>query len=717
MQKQALTSLLNSLPNLSQDEKEQLLLDTTIIMRQCVDPLENNSQNTGLIIGYVQSGKTLSFTSLSALAHDNGYQIILLLAGTTNNLVEQSYNRLKKDLGVEDSRNFWKLFSTRDNGFSNEDISRVKSELNKWKRGNNSARTVLIVSMKQHKHLTNLAKQFANVGLSNVPTLIIDDEGDQAGMNTRVLKQGESTTYNRIKTLKKLFPHHSYLLYTATPQAPLLISRIDMLSADFGTVLSPGKSYVGGKEFFLEDPDKYINHIPFSEVPDLDNPPQRPPSSLIKALQDFFVGVAIGLLKSDNTSGSNRSMMIHSDIAKDNHLMYFRWVKQLKKSWELILEDTNHPSYNKLLDSFKVSYDQLVETYPIEENFDKILPHLFDAVSDTIIKEINTRVNPRIPTIDWNSDYSWILIGGIGLDRGFTVEGLTISYMPRSIGVGNSDSIQQRARFFGYKKNYIGLCRIYLTSENFEFFQNYVSHEESIRNSIEEHINSGGKLKDWRRNWSMDQRYRPTRQSVICLDMYHLKKRGNWVLPDYPYDDVKMVADNREVMNQFLKEFDFNEYRKNGWNEQQTIPAFSDDILLSEIIPFIWQIGYKNPKDNLQHSTIMIQLERLVNKNPHLKCSVYAFSGPWSKVDARRSLNKANPPKISQLFQGKNKRTNYPGARNIYSENSVTFQFHRYHLENHDKSRIILKDLPVLAVRIPDHLNESVWIEQKNNAS
>ena len=712
----ALTRLLESNTSLSADERERLSSETWSIMSQCVDPNASSKQNTGLIIGYVQSSKTLSFTSLAALAHDNDYQIVLLLAGTTNNLVEQSFERLKKDL-VEGNRD-WKLFSTRDRGFQSLEVDRVRSELTKWqRRGRRRSRTVLIVSMKNHRHLSHLAELLAGIDLANVPTLIIDDEGDQAGMNTKALQKEESTTYTGIKTLCNLFPHHSYLSYTATPQAPLLISRIDTLSPDFGAVLTPGDKYVGGKEFFVTGTDKFIEHIPQNDVPDDDYPPDSPPTSMLEALKDFFIGVAIGLQGDDDERGNNRSMMIHPAITKVNHLMFVRWVQSICDEWKTILDNPDNLGYGDLVLGLQKAFDRLTKTYAVDYGFDQIKPLLYDAVSDTEIFELNTRERIKIPSINWGNGYSWILVGGIGLDRGFTVEGLTVSYMPRSIGVGNADNIQQRARFFGYKKHYLGLCRIYLTTENIDAFQDYVSHEESVRQSISQHIRSGGKLKDWRRTWLLSSCFQPTRRSVILLDMYQSSGREGWIYPNYPYEGTELVADNREVVNKLLNEFEFDSYKKEGWNNQQTIPKFSDDIQLSEIIPFIGQFRYKRPNDSLQHSAIMIILGKLASEDSDMRCSVYAFSGPWCGVDTRRSLGKTDPPKIKNLFQGKNPRTNYPGAREIHSDSTITFQIHRYHLENSDKSRILLMDLPVLAVYIPTHLVERVWVERKDDAS
>ena len=79
---------------------------------------------------------------------------------------------------------------------------------------------------------------------------------------------------------------------------------------------------------------------------------------------------------------------------------------------------------------------------------------------------------------DWK-DYSYILVAGQALDRGFTVEGLTVSYMPRGTGVGNADTIQQRARWFGYKEDYLGYCRVYLSVEGEAAYQAYVEHEDT----------------------------------------------------------------------------------------------------------------------------------------------------------------------------------------------------------------------------------------------
>ena len=107
----------------------------------------------------------------------------------------------------------------------------------------------------------------------------------------------------------------------------------------------------------------------------------------------------------------------------------------------------------------------------------------------------------------------------------------------------------------------------------------------------------------------------------------------------------------------------------------------------------------------------MLGLERMIADEPEMRCSFYALSGPWSGVSSKRSLSNKTPPKIKNLFQGSNARTNYPGARALVSSETVTFQLHRYDIQTADKKRL-LNDVPILAVHIPDPLMERVWIER-----
>src|SRR6185503_14660623 len=104
--------------------------------------------------------------------------------------------------------------------------------------------------------------------LRSIPAIVFDDEADQASLNTRPLDPNPSPIYLRINDLRDVLPHHTLLQYTATPQAPLLISRIDSLSADFAEVISPGANYTGGQTFFRARKDDVIREIPQTELID-----------------------------------------------------------------------------------------------------------------------------------------------------------------------------------------------------------------------------------------------------------------------------------------------------------------------------------------------------------------------------------------------------------------------------------------------------------------
>src|SRR5690606_17321587 len=138
-------------------------------------------------------------------------------------------------------------------------------------------------------------------------------------------------------------------------------------------------------------------------------------------------------------------------------------------------------------------------------------------------------------------------------------------------------------RFFGYKRGYLGLCRIYLTAENIDAFTDYVTHEESIRGSIRRHLGQGGTLKEWSRTYFLDQSLKPTRSSVVLLEMYQSRGRGGWIMPDHPHDDSEMLAENRDVADSILNDFRFSAYAEDGWNEKQVVPAFSNSLPLAEI--------------------------------------------------------------------------------------------------------------------------------------
>ena len=133
----------------------------------------------------------------------------------------------------------------------------------------------------------------------------------------------------------------------------------------------------------------------------------------------------------------------------------------------------------------------------------------------------------------------------------FTVEGLTVTYMPRGIGVGNADTVQQRARFFGYKRDYLGFCRVYLEQGTQRAFQRYVEHEEDMRGQLEDIRDSGRSLNDWKRAFVLDNALRPCRHNVLEFDYIRGRFSDAWVAPRVILETGAVLQANRQAVTDF----------------------------------------------------------------------------------------------------------------------------------------------------------------------
>jgi len=192
----------------------------------------------------------MSFETVAALARDNAFQMVIVVAGTSNPLFEQSTGRLRRDLRLDEPGRERRWIQFENPGDDDATEQAIRDVLDGWRDAGTPEefkRTVLITVLKHHRRLQNLSELVRAVGMQGVPVLVIDDEADQASLNTEVAQGQESSTYRRLMDLRQELPNHTYLQYTATPQAPLLISIIDSLSPNFVQVLDPGTEYVAGE--------------------------------------------------------------------------------------------------------------------------------------------------------------------------------------------------------------------------------------------------------------------------------------------------------------------------------------------------------------------------------------------------------------------------------------------------------------------------------------
>lgn len=183
-------------------EKDNILNEAVDILESCGDPNNETNSITGIAIGYVQSGKTLSFTTVSALASQNGFNLIIVIAGTTTKLVNQTTERLAGDLDIHNrSETSWKPYK-------NPTLKNVEEVVCDMEEGLFNDKPVLLVTvMKNTVHLKNLLSLLRSTKIKELglKALIIDDEADQASLNTKAnsdLENDASTIYSLIGDIR-----------------------------------------------------------------------------------------------------------------------------------------------------------------------------------------------------------------------------------------------------------------------------------------------------------------------------------------------------------------------------------------------------------------------------------------------------------------------------------------------------------------------------------
>jgi hypothetical protein len=706
------TDLVSRFTKLDSEERDNLLNETTSILSQCENPVNAVGSTTGITIGYVQSGKTMSFTTLTALAIDNGFRVIIYFAGIKNNLLEQTTKRLKKDLLTEgDNARLFKVYQSPSIA---EDVHTKIQQALKL----NHKPAILITVLKHYKHISELSKIFKKSevrdALGNNGVLIIDDEADQASLNTYARKNSKSedweadefsSTYSSILDLRASLSNHSYIQYTATPQAPLLINIMDLLSPKFHVVLTPGKSYTGGRTFFEENTD-LIFTIPDTEVyHHKHNQLTECPQSLIDALQLFLMGVAItvNIQQKENFL----SMLIHADREQDASKKFYDWVKRLIGIWSDIINlPDNDPSKIELKAEFFKNYDEAVRRIDNPPNFDIVMQEVLQVILDTnielVISKDSAGKQKKNNEINWANYSSHILVGAEMLNRGYTVEGLTVSYMPRySIGKSNADTIQQRCRFFGYKLNYLDSCRVFLPTDSILEYRDYVEHEEIMRSMLKENT-----LERVEQLLILKSTMNPTRNNVLSADVIKHKLNG-W----RQMNALQHIDENISFVSNFLSSQTFKDFKNFGTPDRNHRYV---KLEIERVIEFLKDFKIMNMPDALRKSSTIQYLRYLADKK-NIKYA-YVFEMSYAVVNGReRSLDTEKEIlKISNIFSGRSTSGSetYPGDKGIRFEDSLCIQIHKIKLK-HSSMQWDKKIVYTLGIYYPEDFAHSfVGIEK-----
>ncbi len=664
----------------SGESANRVVAEACGVLAQCVSPHGEAGSRTGLVCGYVQSGKTASMTAVSALAKDNGYRVVVLIAGVTTNLLAQTRDRVQTQLREASPEWAWLMLTNPTRQANHAEIEMLLREWRSDQYREEDRRTLFVTVMKNHHRLRNLAELFASADFSDIPAIIFDDEADQASLNTRPGDREASTTYATVAALRQAFPWHTYLQYTATPQAPLLITRIDSLSADFAELVSPGEGYTGGEGFFRA-PAPAVENIPEGEIfPDGDLP-LEPPESLLRAIQVFIVGVAAG--RRLESGPRHRSMLVHPSRRTATHQQYHNWVSQLRREWHEVLLGEEEFDRAELVEEFREAHRDLAQTCEELPEFSEIEGVIPVAINQTVVTLVNSTDGREVP---WSNGYSHILVGGEKLGRGYTVRGLTVTYMPRAPGGWTADTIQQRARFFGYHQEYFGYCRVYLHPEVREIYVAYVQHEEDMRRRLSEH--RGRHLREWRRLFYLDRRLEPTRRNVVLSPYLRPRLRRGWFVPRAPHDSPGRGSHNREIIRR-VEELAFG---PNGEHPQhQYAIARLEGVFEQILVP----LSYLEEGDALGLCVVNCNLKTILERNAVANCLVYLMDRGRLRV---RRLDGGGC--IPQLFQGRSSAgaQSYPGDRAFAVNDMVTVQIHMLRVESEDEVR---ENVGAVAVRLP----------------
>ena len=509
--------------------------------------------------------------------------------------------------------------------------------------------------------------------------------------------------------MRNIFPHHTFLQYTATPQANLFINIMDRLSPNFIKLLTPGEEYTGGIQFFRENPN-LIREIPLNNINNANQPIHEPPESLLEALRVFYLGVVAGTVLElfRLPSQRNRSMLVHPSRLQGDHTTFNGWVNTIKESWRRLLSGEDNEEKAELLADFRATYNDLQMTVADLPAFEALTDYnLIHAIQYTPIVEVNSR-RGATPQINWQDSYSWILVGGQSMDRGFTVEGLTVTYMPRNVGVGNVDTIQQRARFFGYKRSYLGYCRVFLDQVTIDAYNYIIEHEEDVRSRLEEFDVSNKHLNDWDREAVLDQMLNLTRANILYDDIDRDRFGDDWFRINAPHDTETFIETNRNALFEFLNPktglFAEDEGHADRTEDQKHLIA---RVPMRECLEHLLnKLKFTRESDSATYSSLRGILKRYLEENPEEECLIYLMSANTLDDWKRRIRRLDRNDEIQQLFQGRNPRTGeviYPGDSEIKNENILSIQIHLLDLRD-----TLFTGVPTLAIWIPDNIGKDI---------
>lgn len=495
-----------------------------------------NKNNNVLLVGKVQSGKTSNLEMLTALAFDNGYNILVIYGGYDTSLLKQTTDRFKETFNVTGEVTYDDegpaIFTTDDS----TQILSIDDEIMTDLLENN--KPVIFVSMKRPVAMRKINALFKRLDKSEFKAFIIDDEGDQASLNTaKDKKENASATYKEIVEMKNLLEDPMYLSVTATPQANIFLDEWSALRPDSIRLIQPGKGYDGAEVYHLYENDivTLVSEEDHAELAD-----GKIPESLWEAVRYFIVASAIKCKRATKTKERFSDMIVHAFREVLQHSSIYTsiasYIDCLKNSFEY--EDDDMSGY---LSEFENCFNKYVsDEIKSSFTFDDIKPEVITVVRKTkvILKNGIGKTTQGNEKLKWHKIY----IGGDLLQRGLTFSNLITTYFTRwATGGGNMDTNLQRARWFGYRSKYIDICKIFTTSEIAQEFTNLAEIEDDLWDQFAD-VENGVLAIDDILIQSEKTKQSPTSKQRVNYEKVSFKNR--WLKQRFLVTDENKIAEN-----------------------------------------------------------------------------------------------------------------------------------------------------------------------------
>ena len=514
----------------NQDVIRQLHATTDSIMDDLGDPTDHHKifKRRGLLLGDVQSGKTATYTVICNKAADCGYKVIIVLAGLLENLRFQTQERLDAEFAGRESK--YTLDTKADDKIKNRSVgvgkigpfdqekriscfTSVSTDFSKSVVMSNDLTlrnlkgTALFVVKKNKSILNNLHKWLiennaTDNGKIDLSLLLIDDEADNASVNTRNDEHNPTTINEAIRKILDSFTQSSYLGITATPFANIFIDPNtpdgmpdDLFPRHFLTVLPSPSTYIGADKIFGsgDDEDWHVRHnakygnslikihncemegyFKFKHKKTLADELHDLPASLEEALGYFLMATAVRDIRGDETK--HCSMMVnvsrYTDVQNKLTEIIEKWVKNIRGD----IEDYGNLKIDDAMKIHSIQYLKAIwDKYTFESlakcSWEIILrDFLFNAIRRIEIRAVNQ--NTGAASLNYyaykNIGFRVIAVGGNSLSRGLTLEGLCVSYFYRNTMM--YDILLQMGRWFGYRPNYQDLFKIWMAEEAVDWY-------------------------------------------------------------------------------------------------------------------------------------------------------------------------------------------------------------------------------------------------------